>query len=1021
MTTLAIGTKSAAADPRERGSARTKGLALSAAVALISIGGLWWVASSNAKPKTPVAQDIHVDPAPTAETELTGSDITLQLVDKNDPGRLAAELKLPSIQPLEGKRYAVEKPTGWLYPRDGRIIWIQADRADLFLPNRQQLPERGDFRGNVIVRMFEGPAGRKLDPAKETPLLQATSEHMAFDGAIGELQIPERLVVQGSGVQYAGKNIRALFNDPEQRLEFLTAESSEYLRYDPKQAKQAPSLWFPPERVAAAAPPPSNPPSRGAESGKSAPSHATTAAVAKREHLYHISVEEDVRASQGNRTIESGLLEVFARLIDNQFPNRKTETTTRSSQAKPAATTWKVTNASMRQPAEGTPLPKREEPDTPSLSRGSNDDPVELVWKGRLEIRPQTAKEDLLDGNDLALRFVGDASRVRLSDSGAKVRGISDFVSYLDTKREARISSRKPDDVILIAENSGRAIVTEGRINLATGTASFIGSGRLENSDSSDPTFAAERGVAWKNSGTLVFAPDAKGDPKTLKSAEFAGTVNAFGGRSNVQSDSLLASFDPAFGDRPLLQTVALNGNVRAADAQGANLAAKSMEVRFSSPVNGKGEALAQVLTARGAVVGSAKGATLRAEELDATLGTDFEGKTAALVVAAREKVEIEGKDGLRAECDELAADVAGENAELAGGVVILAKGESNVTGTRMRLSGATSRLEVIGSGVFHHEGKNKAGVPQIASAKWSQGMTFEDATGELVALGEAVAEAMPDPRTRDKLQAESVRVQLTPAGENKASIEALGEGGVSGPAREIVSMVATGTDAAPAKVESRRFEGDIGDGENAPKLERLLYLESREVQADNRAGTLVTPGPGKILVVDQREAAKGEKAEPQRGFDGPTGRGSTLFSWRDSMSMERPTQTMRMNGTVKMTNVRAGDKLRTQLDCDRLTAILLESGKTGAGGSLAEMKGELARAIAEGNARLVSGAKNLSGEIIDYNAVEGIATAGSPNGGMVTLIDSESASPISARSIVWDLLRGRVEVRSVSTVVAPK
>lgn len=1015
--------KSASTDPRERGSARTKGLVLSAVVALISIGGLWWVASSNAKPKAPVDQNVHVDPAPTADTELTGSDITLQLVDKNDPGRLAAELKLPSIQPLEGKRYAVEKPTGWLYPRDGRIIWIQADRADLFLPNRQQLPERGDFRGNVIVRMFEGPAGRKIDPAKETPLLQATSEHMAFDGAIGELQIPERLVVQGSGVQYAGKNIRALFNDPEQRLEFLTAETSEYLRYDPKQAKQAPSLWFPPERVAAApaAPGAANPPARGAESGKSSSSHATNAATAKREHLYHISAEQDVRASQGNRTIESGSLEVFARLIDNQFPNRKTETSSRSSQAKPAATTWKVVNASMRQPAEGTPLPKREEPGTPSLSRGSNDDPVELVWKGRLEIRPQTSKEELLEGNDLALRFVGDAKRVRLSDSGAKVRGISDFVSYLDTKREARILSRKPDDVILIAESSGRAIVTEGRINLATGTASFIGSGRLENSDSNDPAFAAERGVAWKNSGTLAFAPDAKGDPKTLKSAEFTGDVKAFGGRSNVQSDSLLATFDPAFGDRPLLQTVVLNGNVRAADSQDAKLAAKSMEVRFSSPAAGKGEALAQVLTARGAVVASAKGATLRAHELDVSLGTDFEGKTAALVVAAREKVEIEGKDGLRAECDELAADVAGENAELAGGVVIIAKGESNVTGTRMRLSGATSRLEVLGSGVFHHEGKSKSGVTQIASARWTQGMTFEDATGELVALGEAVAEGMPDPRTRDKLQAESIRVQLTPAGENKASIEALGAGGASGPAREIVSMVATGTDAAPAKVESRRFEGDIGDGENAPKLERLLYLESREVQADNRAGTLLTPGPGKILVVDQREAPKGENAEPQRGFDGPTGRGSTLFSWRDSMSMDRPTQTMRMNGTVKMTNVRAGDKLRTQLDCDRLTAILLESGKTSAGSSLTEMKGELARAIADGNARLVSGTKNLSGEIIDYNAVEGIATAGSPNGGMVTLIDSESASPVSARSIVWDLLRGRVEIRSISTVVAPK
>lgn len=1019
---------------RARGSARTNGLLIAVLVAVLSAGGLWMIARRPAASQTEVIKPADVGSAPTAETELNGSDITLQLVDRNDPGRLAAELKLPAIQPLEAKRYSVETPSGWLFPRDGRVVWIRADKADLFLPNRQQLPERGDFRGNVIVRLFEGPAGRKIDPDTETPLLEATSEHMAFDGAIGELQIPERLVITGSGISYAGKNVRALFNDPEQRLELLTAESSEYLRYDPKRARQAPSLWQTSEGSAPNAGAPTQAPTAVASDapGKIAAESPTGASPSSakpgRESLYRVSAEKDVRATQGRRSITSDTLEVFARLIDNQAPVkvRPGSVSRRGTSAGPFA----VRRVSMSQP-EGTPLLPREQ--IPIGGRASNDDPVEVLWTGRLEVRPLALANEFLSSNDLAVRFTSTESRVTLADAEANVSGAGDAVTYLDTIREARISSRKPGGVLLRAKDSGRMIATDARMNLETGLASFIGSGRFENLDSADVREAAERSIAWADSAQLVFGLDAKGDPKNLMSAAFFGSVAAQGGEALANADAVRTDFDPAFLDRPVLRHVNLSGNAKATDAQGGGLKADSVDVRFAAPSGSEKEPAAQLLLARGAVEATSKGSTIRAGELDAQLGTDAEGKTSAVFVTAREQVQIEGKDGLRAGCDELAAEVETQNATLAGEIVVIGKGDSSVTGRLMKLEGATSRLEVVGEGAFHHEGVSKQGVRQVASAKWSENMTYEDSTGLLEANGAAVAESMPDDRTRDTLTADRVRVQLTPAGGRRARLEDLGDNGAQDPGgqdqgvqRDVVSVVALGrNESEPAKVESRRYETALpedGDGP-MPKLERLLYLESREIQADNSAGTLSTPGAGRILVVDRREA-NAEKPQTPGALPpeaGQTGKGQTLFSWRDSMSMSRPTQTMRMNGDVHLTNERPVDRLITQLDCEKLTATLLEEARPTGADALSEGRGQLSRAIAEGNARLKSGTRELLGQIIDYDALAGTATAGSDNGTLVTLIDQQSASPVSAKSILWDIARGRVEVRAISTVVAPR
>ena len=123
----------------------------------------------------------------------------------------------------------------------------------------------------------------------------------------------------------------------------------------------------------------------------------------------------------------------------------------------------------------------------------------------------------------------------------------------------------------------------------------------------------------------------------------------------------------------------------------------------------------------------------------------------------------------------------------------------------------------------------------------------------------------------------------------------------------------------------------------------------------------------------------------------------------------------MRLEGDVEMTNERTADRLLTQLDCQILTASLRNEAGTEPTG------GELARALAEGNARLRSGTRTLLGDLIEYDAVAGVASAGSRDGTSVSVIDEGTASPLSARGIVWDMGRGRIEVRAASAVTTPR
>jgi lipopolysaccharide export system protein LptA len=695
---------------------------------------------------------------------------------------------------------------------------------------------------------------------------------------------------------------------------------------------------------------------------------------------------------------------------------------------------------------------------------------------------------EVLVNNDLAAVFYGNANTAaRVVDAKAELSASGDTITYLDTRREARVFSDTALGSVLTAKGRGRVLASAASMNLATGIATFTGAGQMENTDSETATplpardesprpasgaSSASRTIAWKDSALLRFKPDnrpgSSTDPSVLEFASFKGTVTATGGGASINADAVEASFVQAPGaEQPSLSVVTLTGRAKGNDSKDGTLAADRVEVRFSPPLSGSksNEAVAQGLIARGNVVASSKGATLHADALDAALSTDAtpDANLGVTIAHAKGSVRFSRADGTRAESEELIADVPNQQAQLAGPVVVLAKGDSAVTGERMRLDGTTGRLEVVGPGVFQHEGKSKDGEPRLASARWTgpdSSMTFEDSTGVLEATspnGRTVAEAMPDSRTIDKLDAAFVRVLLTPSPADAPAKD-----------REVLSVVATAAtpasesttadsskpataSAAPTpsvvKVESRRYAAaitDLSEGDKKPALERLLYLQSTRVEADNARGTVHVPAAGKMFVLAGKDApataadraalaaelspASSTGSSPVSPTDpSRLGRSRTLFDWKGTMTMTRATagadHSLVMDGGVLLTSEREADKLLTKLDCTKLSAWLTPTSSSAnpTDASPTDLRGELSRALAEGSSRLKSGTKTLSGDLIDYNPADGTALAGSRDNSTVTLIDDESASPVTARGILWDMKRGRVEVKNVSTVVAPR
>ena len=292
--------------------------------------------------------------------------------------------------------------------------------------------------------------------------------------------------------------------------------------------------------------------------------------------------------------------------------------------------------------------------------------------------------------------------------------------------------------------------------------------------------------------------------------------------------------------------------------------------------------------------------------------------------------------------------------------------------------------------------------------------MAFDDLAGRVECLGSVHAEHKPDSLTRESLDADSVRVELdaiTPSGaEGAAEVAQEGEGTQ---ARRVLRVEAAGSvfsrgEGAGARAESVSYAAPGWADADAPVV-RALRLSGPRILADNLTGTLDVPGAGRLVAADLRPGEPGSADE----------RGSALFDWGESLSVERGVGRAIMRGGVVMNSARPSDGLRVMLECASLTTHFREGGE-GAEGAIPQ-GGTIRSAVAEGSVYLRADGRELVADLLEYDPEAGLAEAIGGDGRSVTFVDPQTLAPITAEAIVWNLTTGRVDVVDIRTIVIPR
>ncbi|MEM9063897.1 MAG: hypothetical protein AAGB51_00240 [Planctomycetota bacterium] len=998
--------KDSIAPPPDR--TRNLGLVAAAALAVVILAGLGLVvlfgpspSPTSAEPSLAPEDEIQTVGAISAES---GSGGQIEVTAEDDPSKTEAILRYDSLDPAGGGRYAMENPAAWIYLDNDQRAHVSAARGTILLGGQDRSrPDSGNLAGGVEILYF-GPGNEPdlIDPNRDDADLIAETPSLAFDLLSGEISTNQRLVVTSESMDFEGTGVVALFGEVRQRLERLTVRTDGKLTYRPTSSDTG--TTDNPTSDVAASPAASSPSTTSARAPAPQPVIATRAPVETR---YLAEFNDGVRITQVDRFATADKLEVWLRLIDGALPER----TSLSRNAAPESLPAMLAAAAISQVGVTGAAP-------------ANDAPVELTWTGELLIRPiadaPAPPPQQLVSDDLFVRLTAErAGRVHIVEPDEAIQARAPMAAMGLTTRDIVMTGPGAAAVTIEAEGRGRMTVGRIEANTTTGIAAVPGPGRLEGLN------AGGRGseVRWNERADFVFeAANGKTRP-VLQQALFTGDVEASDGPNgriaSISAGFLRTDFDenPDSPDKPLLTRLIAREDVVATDGRGGELKATDvLSVSFGPPLPDSDVAEPKWVTASGGVFASMDGEWISSERLDAELVRDDTGRTTVSDLTAEGSVELRARDDVVAMGEVLRAQPLEQLAHLMGDGAFVSRGPTRISSSSIDLDGNARIVRTDAAGLFNHTPPTGTTV----DAEWTRGMLFDDRAGLLEAEGAVVAAAestnSQGSRAWDELRADRIRVRLEGNPEAPA-VSAQNEEGTGGEARRVLGIHAwaASTDpsdgAEPVKVESRRY------APNRPGvLARLTYLEGHEVIADEVYGTLRVPDAGRLVVRDRLDpdGVQADADDQQRG--------DTLFNWQGSMELDRTAGTAVLTRQVELIHRRLGDGAITQLECERLVAgVGREDAEPGRPGAL----GRLRSALAEEAVWLQSGegaeSKEMISDTLRYDAQLGTVRAESLEGGWVTLIDGRRPTPVTARSIDWDLNTDRIELDDAGPAVAPR
>jgi len=726
-------------------------------------------------------------------------------------------------------------------------------------------------------------------------------------------------------------------------------------------------------------------------------------------------------------------------------------------------------------------------PGSPASITPVREDDVLLVWTGPLSVYTLDAAPPELDKDDVAARFIAEGAQpVKLSDRPAAGGAEGPYaecstLDYAATTKNAVLKGLTPSSVHLADPKNRRdAVVDRFELNLATGIAHVPGGGTLSagrDADSASPPVpladstttpaladapATHRTLTWTESADFQFdigrTPSGEGGIRSLREASFTGSVEADDGRASITGDFLHAWFAPIGTRDSAFSRVVVEGSAvgttwsaRSRD-EFKRLAADRFDVAFRPAPDGN-DTDPNILTATGHVKGEQheykntvnaspsasppapsaspilQSTSLTSDFLEASLLTTREKNKKRTDVGeayAKGTVHFERSDGIHADSDELRARLDAKQADLTGSHVVIARGESSVSGTAMRLDGNENSLLVKSSGEIDHQqpATPAAPTPTHTTSKtighvhvsWSRSMSYNDTTGIGTCEGDAVVTQDQDALHHSTAHAEQVALYLEPAASRTPrSPQPGGTQPADVPDARLLRAVAIGSGDSPerrAKVESREYIGDSA-AKDGRKLERLTYIEGIRIIADDEHGIFEVPSVGRALVLDHRAPEAVRLSTPANPSSIPiipssNSKGTTLFAWGGWMKLNRATSIVELQDGVELTHKPLDDAQQPI----KLTATHVEGHlkpKDPLAASLPGLSGldreQLVSATATGNVlvQTLSEDMRLSAGQIEYDVETQVLTASSPPGESagVEYIDLRRATPVIGKKLI--------------------
>ncbi|MFA6046095.1 MAG: hypothetical protein WC718_14015 [Phycisphaerales bacterium] len=998
-----------------RGSVRARGL-IAAAVLLLGFGG--FVAFMAMRQRAAAAA-----PAPLFDTTLTpditkispnsggsmasglvqGSAMNVQLVDDKDPSRVQAEISAERSQPLAGSEFSLTKPKARIFLRDGRTMLVDADKGRARMPQGVTggRPQDGLLEGNVLIRLFPETKGHVIG-ANDKPLLTMKAPLLKFDATLGRIEFPANVTAKGDQLDFEGDGLIVLYDEAKKRIDGVHLDHLARLVLLPgtREAKKAA-----PQQTGAV-------PATGGGTIAAGGAEAPVKAAVPVESLYRMVARDHVSVKQGPKSITSDEVLAWLRLVDGKLrpaavaslaPLGAEPVAMRS-----AGSSGAIRLAAFQPVGDAVKLPTPPKP----APVDANDQPIEIHWSGPMDAALESSTPGELNRNDVFARFTsGMPLGVIAKDEVARATAKGSMIEYGATVREATVAGPGSSGAILEADERGDARGSRFEIAMATGRIRSPGEGVIHGKPAKPNEPEAPRGsIAWKSDAEFQLAMERGVMQARPVSAKLTGGVEANDGLAMVSAESLDATFFPGSS---ALKHVLMVGNAAATDGKAGTdagrLSADTLDLAFEALPGGQSRA--SRIDLNGRANAEQREQHLAASRIIADLEPAPNGRTEVAALVARDQVAYTGKGGTTITGDKLNATPSDDWAEVTSSApdgVTMCQGLSTIRTSRVQFDGRGKLVHVPAPGTLWHQKVGEGEVGSVLKLTWADRLDYDDAAGVGRCDGATVAVLTKPGVSRDVLVSDSAEIHLASGGDqNKRTLD---------------TAVAIGTDARPARVESKRF------GPDGMVVDQAMVVEGARIAVDETHGVFEVPTAGKMLLADRRAPAEPtsaatEATPPAMALRPTSSRGDTLVSWTGTMKYDRAEG--RIHATDGVRAIHVVDQESMQLDCDDLLAFVSTQASE-VNGTLVQA-GQLKSALATGRAwlrtRRKDGAQSreLSAGQVAYDAVTTVAQADASIGGPVTISDSKTGAPVKARRIVWNLKGDRVEADGVQQFAAPK